>query len=362
MKARRDPKRPEIELACYVVLCLAILGSLIAGGVIYGSNSQRSFAMGLIYWPAAGMSTSTQRVRVGVDRTVTGAEFLVAQVPWSPLRPSMDQESEWIASIARETQRQLVIAVEWLSPNRTQRLDADIRPWTFRTKATRDSFIESVQKTAIVCRPAYFILGVEVNYDLFIDREDFIAFVDVYRDARVRIQEVVPECKVSVTFQYELLTGRRPFVAGHRFVPRMFGDTLDVLGVSTYPSLWATDPAELPTNYYEELSEYGLPVAVFECGWPTPNSPPSRLDSVRQELYLERAMRDFDRLDVGIVVWGSALDTEIGPTDAIPFMNPHGPDWRQHLGLWMVDGSPKQAAARWLSWKSNRSINTRHTP
>lgn len=342
-----EARQTTSSLPAYALAaCLAVV--VLSSIPAFDEDGGRPFIMGLMYWPQHGGTTRPSDVHLALDRTLPHTNALVAQVPWSPTGPPIVEQQAWIASLAVDNNLTLGISLDWMEEDRTGHRDAAVCPWSFSEQDVRSAFLESITDVLAVSSPDYFVLGVEVNYLLIRDEREFEAFVEVYRLARRLIRSELPRCKVTVSFQYEVLVGHE---AHNRSAPDLFGDDLDVLGISTYPLLGTPDPTLLAHDYYDGLSSYGKPIAVCEFGWPTLSTLQPSLAELHQSLYMDRALRDFARCDVELAVWTSSIDSGMGPVDKQPHEHMNGdPKWRWHLGLWTIDGRAKRAAQLWKEW------------
>ena len=103
----------------------------------------------------------------------------------------------------------------------------------------RQAFIAEAKYIALNYRPAYLVLGTEVNVAFERDPDGYRAFVDAYREAYGVVRAASPETLVLVSFQYEQLLGLIPWEPPH--VPRWellddFAGANDLFAITTYPS------------------------------------------------------------------------------------------------------------------------------
>src|SRR5690606_16033458 len=103
----------------------------------------------------------------------------------------------------------------------------------------RAAFVAEATFIARNMRPEYLALGTEVNATYERNPDGYFAFLETYQAAYAAVKEASPQTQVFVTFQYEELLGVVPELPPH--APRWellddFGDAIDLIGVTSYPS------------------------------------------------------------------------------------------------------------------------------
>lgn len=216
----------------------------------------------------------------------------------------------------------------------------------FSDSALREAFVAEARYIALNYRPAFFSLGMEVNATYELNPEHYARFIEVYQDAYLAVKSVSPETRVFVTFQYEQFLGVVPWEKPHP--PRWellegYGQQIDVLGLTTYPSFAHSVARRVPSDYYRQIREHTqLPVAFAAVGFA---SAPSR-DGVNsstpaeQRRFLQRLIIDADELKSPLLVWFISRD----PTylSAPPY------DLLGSIGLRDTGDRPKEA---WPIWE-----------
>jgi hypothetical protein len=170
-------------------------------------------------------------------------------------------------------------------------------------------------------QPPYLVLGIEINRLADQNPNSYEAFVSLYTETYQAIKESSPETQVFTIFQYERLRGGIYFDGdkqedSHWDLFEQFKDHLDLAAFTTYPFLLYDSPADLPADYYAEISQHTKqPVAFTEMGWPSrplsiaPDSPfggsqdeqnafVRRFFELTQNMYLKLALWSFPH-DVG---------------------------------------------------------------
>lgn len=211
----------------------------------------------------------------------------------------------------------------------------------------RRRFIDTARVIAKTYRPAYLVLGVEVDRLARVNASSFEGFVSAYREAYEIVKAASPTTAVLTVFQLELIrgagylsTGTRSSSARWDLVDR-FSGTLDAVGFTTYPFLDYESPAAMPADYYTSAaSRFKLPVAFTEIGWPSaplaaaPTSghggtPDEQVEFVKRFFELTAAV------NAPMSLWSFPNDpgATAGPFAAV--------------GLRERDGTPKPALAAW---------------
>jgi len=158
-------------------------------------------------------------------------------------------------------------------------------PATVRWEAGADiSFSNPVIRTAYIdaatnlarLNPPYLCLATEINFLAIQRLPEFLYFVTLYKEAYHAVKKISPQTKVFVTFQWEwvrIIDAKEPDkIAEHSKVINIFRPELDIIGITTYPSVFHETPEQLPTDYYTWIFHHvpqEEPVMIMEIGWPT---------------------------------------------------------------------------------------------
>ena len=348
-----EPKRyfcPKIIIATF---CMALF--LLFSSKLIAQSNTRSFEMGLIYWPPASLEGRKDLVEVGIDRTISYSDVMVAQIPWSAVDSKICPKAQWIASLAKKHKRRLIIALDWLEPLRRNLRDKRKYDWSFGDNKINQRFISSVLAAIEKCKPDYILLGVEVNYLALYNPKEFRVFLAVFQEARKQIKKISPETLISVSFQYELLAGYDSSRGSSETMEVLdaFGRSLDIVGLSVYPHLAGQSPNELGVHYFNKLKEINQPIGIFETAWPAGD----KKGEIRQSDYLQMLLPKANELGVKLVVWTSSTDTSQPPPQKDKLSNGI-PSWAYDLGLWTLLGNPKAATSTWINWFLYRFTTT----
>ncbi len=348
-----QPKRYCCAKIIVSIYCLAVF--LLFPSILIAQSNTRSFEMGLIYWPPASPEGRKDLIEVGINRAISYSDTMVAQVSWSPVDSKICQKAQWIASLAKKHKRRLIIALDWLEPSRENLRDKNKYNWSFSDNKTSQHFVFSVLTAIKNCKPDYILLGVEVNYLALHNPKEFRAFLAAFQEARKQIKKLSPETLISVSFQYELLTGQDSSRGSSETMEVLdaFGRSLDIVGMSIYPHLSGLSPKNLGAHYFNKLKKINQPIGIFETAWPADD----KKGESHQSDYLQILLPKANELGVKLVVWTSSVDTSHSPPKKDKLSNGI-PSWAYDIGLWTLHGNPKAAASIWLNWFLYRFTTT----
>jgi hypothetical protein len=195
-------------------------------------------------------------------------------------------------------------------------------------------------------RPAYLVIGHEVNVVFENNPEAYTEFVSIYSETYDAVKTAVPETRVLTSFQYEELLGVIPWLLPH--APRWellddFDGRLDQFGITTYPSFAFAVARKVEPSYYEQIRERTtLPVAFISAGYASGAGREGINASTpaEQRRYLQRLFDDADRLGASLLIWFISRD--------LAYATAPPEDLVATLGLQAWDGAPKEAWPAWL--------------
>jgi len=347
------PKKYFCAKNIFGIYCLAVL--FLFPSILIAQSNTRSFEMGLIYWPPASLEGRKDLIEIGIDRTISYSDIMVAQIPWSAVDTKICQNAQWIASLAKKHKRRLIIALDWLEPARKNLRDKKKYNWSFSDNKISQRFVFSVLTAIKNCKPDYILLGVEVNYLALYNPKEFRAFLTTFQEARKQIKKLSPKTLISVSFQYELLAGNDSSRDSPKTLEVLdaFGRSLDMVGMSIYPHLAGLSPENLGVHYFNQLKEINQPIGIFETAWPADD----KKGESRQSDYLKILLPKANELGVKLVIWTSSADTPQPPPQKDKLSNGI-PSWAYDLGLWTLHGNPKVATLTWINWFLHRFTTT----
>jgi len=283
-------------------------------------------------------------------------EVLLVQrtVPWEDFRPGAvvsDALAETTAAeieAIEDTGDALFFAIDptdgATGRDRLGALPADMAGRRFDDEEVRAAFASYAEYIARNYTPEYLALGVEMNLYYERNEGDFEEYKSLYNAVYARVKEISPETQVTVTFQYEDLQGILPredahFASWHLL--RAFEPNIDFIGLSTYPSLVFAHPAQIPEEYYTQVTAFTRkPVAFTEMGYATAQDGGNE----EQAAFVERALRDAEDLEMPFAIWFAIWDPAYArDTPYAAF---------QSIGLRRADDAEKPG---WQVWERARA-------
>lgn len=292
----------------------------------------RDFDMGLIYWPIENASDLV--IQKGIHVTIDNSDILTAQIPWDPYTNDLAQDLRWISSLSETTNRKLIINIDWLDNKRSSLRGDEF--WSFQDAFVKEKFIRSVITACELYQPDYINLAVEVNYLALLNPNEFRYFLDVYNYSKSLIDSLSPKTKVGVTFQLQLLAGAHGEWSRNESlsVINAFGDNIDYIGISTYPSV--NFDKEINILQLAKIEEYSLKnIAIFETSVPT-----IKYSQTVQHDYLKSLLTYIsDNPRYELLIWSSTLDVCNDDNN-----------WEYNLGLLNCDYTPKKSYYLWKEW------------
>ncbi|MFV1970165.1 MAG: hypothetical protein ACC683_04065 [Acidimicrobiia bacterium] len=215
----------------------------------------------------------------------------------------------------------------------------DIAGRSFDDPGVREGIRRWVRYLAEQLEPQWFNLAVEINMYEATQPADYPNLVSLYRELYEEIKAAYPDTVVFASFQMEL---------GDRLAAREMIDTLDIIGVSTYP--YVNGDGLPPEDYLDPVADLGLPLAIAETGYPA--APLPTLGGERtfspsdQAEYVEWLGRRAVLPGFEFVTWFFPTDiTRL--IDALPAAEQEVPRVFEFLGLREADGTPRPSLEVW---------------
>jgi len=321
-----------------------------------GTGQPRTFAMGLSSFPPE-LTEESYASAFELAASVGEVILIRRTPPWDELLTDAPFPSDCTAA---NTQREIELAAEhgldiFLAIdvadfsggcNQEATLPAELANAGFANERVRQALVTYAQYVALNYRPTYLAFGVDVNTFAEEGSEDFDQFLSIYNEAYDAVKGLSPETLVFPTFQLERLDASLPPEGPRQpqwyLIPR-FGTRLDLLAVSSYPSLAFSDVKKIPADHYLQLAAHtDRPVVIADMGYSSGPGPDGAHEGSeeQQAAFLRRALRDAQRLAMPLVVWFIGQDTSFAGEP--PF------EHLQHLGLLRQDGTAKAA---WRAWE-----------
>ncbi len=313
------------------------------------SGPARPYALGFTATPAA----LTPDAYVDVfDAAARNADLIMLQRPvaWAEVEPGGSVQPETRATIAWERQLlderglDLLFAIDpWEVADRG-RLAGEAPGDGFGDAAVSDAYVAYAEFVVREYRPRWLALAVDLDAVARARPDDLDAIEAAYRRAYAAVKAIAPETQVFATFQLEDMQGLVPWsdhLPQWSLVLR-FQDVLDLLAVSSYPSLIFPFASDIPDSYYSRLETFQKPIALVPSGYASaPGREGVTFGTMRGQLrFLERLLREAEAGAWALVVWLTPEDPAFA-TDP-PF------DLFAQMGLRAVDGAEKPAWSVWV--------------
>ena len=319
----------------------------------------RAFRMGVSDVPWA-LTEPAQRQ--AYDMAAQYGEVILVQRPpaWTDFLPgshvsdTLRDQTLAIREGARQRGLLVAVAIDPFDPaarERLQKLPASHAGRDLNDDGLRQAFVAEAVFVARNLRPAYLVLGTEVNATFERNPGGYLAFVRAYREAYDAVKAAHPYTAVFPSFQYEELLGVIPELPPH--TPRWpllkdFAGKIDLFGVTSYPSFAYPVARKVPGDYYSRIREQTpLPIALVSVGFASGAGRDGVNSSTpaEQRRFLQRLIEDADALNAPLLVWFVLRDLSFTTTP--PF------DLVANIGLRDTTDRPKEA---WPVWEaaSNR--------
>ncbi len=195
------------------------------------------------------------------------------------------------------------------TPDLTSESDAATNSWL--NVETRNEFIAMVSSFADTYKPPYLFLGNETNsYWLISTQQEWDAWISVFEESYAAIKSVSPDTMVYTVFMYEKMQGLGANAGfsnpNHMdlILDHTAGGMIDAIGFTTYPFLHYDSLAELPANYYDDISNFWTgPVIFTEIGWLSAPSGPYPGGLTDQADFVSTFLDRVAGLDVEYATW-----------------------------------------------------------
>jgi len=327
------------------------------------AGDPRPFLLGFSDVPA---QLTTDAYTRQFDLVANYGEAILLQRPssWSEFLPnasvSRGLRDEVIAAREAARARDLVVVVA-LDPfdagnrGRLGGLPAAYEGRSLADRDLRDAFVAEATFIARNMRPDYLALGTEVNATYERNPEGYFAFLEAYQDAYRAVKDASPQTQVFVTFQYEELLGVVPELPPH--APRWellddFGEAIDLIGITSYPSFAYPTARKVPVEYFIQLQSHTeLPIAFVGVGFASGagRAGVNASTEPEQRRFVQRLLEDAFDMQTPLLIWFAAEDLSFAATP--PY------DLLASIGLREADGTPKES---WTVWEE--ASNRPHDP
>jgi hypothetical protein len=209
---------------------------------------------------------------------------------------------------------------------------------------TLAAYQDALVQFARTYQPPYLGVGIEVNRLASSSPADFATFVTFFNQVAPAIKAVSAQTQVFTVFQLENLKGRGDGLFGGTVTSPQWSELdqflqADMIGFTTYPGLIYKDPAEIPNDYYQEITFHThKPILFTEIGWPSQSVTGWESSEAEQAAYVTRFFLLTESLHPRYAIWAFLYDQDIPK----PFND---------YGFITTSGAQKQSFAIWQSYK-----------
>jgi hypothetical protein len=205
----------------------------------------------------------------------------------------------------------------------------------------RRLWTEEAESLASEFKPDYMSLGNEINDYFYLHPEELDAYLSLLGGVYSAVKEASPKTKIMVVFSLTHLIDNDQWDMLSRFE-----DSVDAIGLTTYPWKHFDDPKDISQDYYTRIEQHtSKPIAFTEIGWTS--SQESGSSEEEQSRFLLRFLELTKDLDIEMVNWLFLHEPEL--TGIVASVT--SPE-TSTISLKNRDGSRKDIYGLWLDLKA----------
>lgn len=304
----------------------------------------RSFEMGNLPVPEQPITTESW-IRT-FDSIADGGEVVLTHehVDWANFVSSSDPADEsglagikFVSAMAEQRNMELFIVVDYRGNDGTG-FGGTALGEDFSDPEVRNAFKNFAVRLARDYSPKYLGLGSEVNTYMNLNSGDADNLRSLIAETRAAVKDAAPATIVTSTFQYEEMIDKNEWNYFDAVEP-----SVDMVAITTYPSLKFSSPSAIPENYYKQVrSHSSKPLIIAESGWPSEGTNYHGSEA-NLDAFLDRVVELNSGNDLKLWIYWFVHDwagEEYG-------------DYFKSMGLKKSDGTPKSA---WEIWKRIGSL------
>ena len=230
------------------------------------------------------------------------AAIISAEPPWDSLLNGEDPATYvtnnyvYLTSVYRKANLKLWI---YIDPENGLARQKDSDPLVARGKSIAQQDIQQLYERFVVAvdsilHPDHLGLALETNLVRIAAPDSIYQGVkQAANTAAAQLKAMDPKTPLSVSVQAEVAWGRIGGSTAYVGIATDYTDFpfIQELGISSYPYLGFTNPADIPLNYYAQLTTgHSTPIFVSEGGWTSANIPAFSIQSTpaQQQAYIRR--------------------------------------------------------------------------
>lgn len=259
------------------------------------------------------------------------------------------EETNFVVLMARQRGLKVLLVVDPLRADRLALDDKLPSGWgtNFSDPQVRQAYKNYAVRMAKDYQPDWLALGSEVNTYLDKHPADAVNWLSLYSETYDLVKAVSSRSRVTATIQFEKWNGLadgRPAANLDGAVLNQFLPKLDVVAISTYPSVWFKTPADIPADYYSRLKKVTTkPIIIAESGWPSAGAASFHGSPENQAAFISRLPVLAKDLNLQVWIWWFLHDW-----DGAGFA-----DYFKTMGLNRSNGAAKPA---WPAWQAVQDL------
>jgi len=324
--------------------------------------SERSFELGFMAIPKQPITTDAWFNAFELLRDNGEFVLIHAHIDWLDfvdssdtvfeIRPQNLESTNFLSEMAKMYGLKTFIVIDPLEGTNREEIDAKARMLSpelsrlplFSDEKLRKAFKNYSVRIARDYKPEYLGLGSEINTYIAKNPEDAENLISLIKETIPLVKQVSPNTKITVTFQFDQLNGTSFSGKTQWDILASLESKLDLVAISSYPSLWFASPEEIPDNYYSQIKEHtNKPIIMAESGWPTAGAAQYHGSYENQNKFLLRFIALTKDLDLKLWIWWFLHDQ---PGDGYL-------DFFRTMGMRTSDGQEKPA---WKTWQSIHAL------
>ena len=343
-----------------LILAIFFLGACLScsalGDAVGLAISSRSFEMGFLPIPSQPLTTEawlkTWKI-LGKSADFVLEQGGMEEKEWKLFSKNVNQKktksiesADFVYGMAKREGLKVIRVIDVMRPqsediaNLPQSLGKN-----FGDEKVRRAFKNFAQRHAQY-EPTYLGLFAEVNGYIKKHPADAGNVISLVKETYDLVKKVSPNTKITATFQYEGIVGLIDGTAQWEIL-KMFTDIVDVVAITTYPSAWFANPAEIPDDYYLQLTLHtNKPIIVAESGWPSAGEKRFHGSDENQQAFLKRFLTLTENINLELWIWWFLHDWK-GEGYA---------DFFKSMGLMTSDGKAKIS---WDIWQAIHDLPKR---
>jgi hypothetical protein len=185
------------------------------------------------------------------------------------------------------------------------------------TPSQIETYKQGIVSYAAKYKPSYLGMGIEINWIYEELPTDFQSLASLFSQSYDAIKAVSPETKIFTVLQLERTKGLKGGLYGGVNDPTKAEWAIldsfpkaDVIAFTTYPGIIYKSPADIPADFYSEISKHtAKPVIFTEMGWSSSSTVKGYEGSEdKQDQFIKLFFDQTKSLNPQVVIWSFLYD------------------------------------------------------